>query len=704
MAITPAYGAMSHRLEHSLSLNELIFYRSWVEGTFKLQFLIDRYLPPGTRVADAKRSLRATQAVLVAVARRAKKHGQARLLLLDDPAARARPGPKPGAKPRSQAAEVAPAPSASPNGVPPAEPELVPVLAGEVQRPSFDSFVAQNDPNGDFSLDELQEIYVAEYGPLPADLPTVSNTPPPEEIRLKASSVPEVSLDTIAIANGISLTSSYDRHLQLRARRLALISELMPSLTRPPEADDEVEAWWDSWVSGPLLAAGVSTLGKVIKLLNERGPNWHQAVPKLGVVRATHCVQWLRSRGGLLADGLSPYADLPRYRLPKAPYGASPVRPPVRLMAKRPFDHRLDLAPPLLDFNCSEGLFKPPSHLDGSAGSNRARAGASRLTCGTDHAAITAWLARHCGEHQSNTYRAYRAAAERLLLWCAHKQNIPFSGISAFDVAAFLAFLRSPEPQSQWVSDRVYPRYATAWRPFVRPPRPRQFNSSRQRSDGAFSGSNSGLSDSSARQTLSILSGMCAWLVTMGYLHENPFKGSTGSIGVPSMVAPRVLDDHDRTILLDLHTRTKDGTVRGSRLGFALSLVSYTNIRLNELVSANLNDLEISTLGSKIATAALHVRGSKDRSVPLLPSVITALQSYLSDRGVDILAVNISSDDRPLISKLYATQGTWRMSPNAMHRLFVDFLRESALNLDESHGPLRDKLAAASVEWFRGGT
>ncbi|MVW77665.1 phage integrase family protein [Bordetella sp. 02P26C-1] len=63
--------------------DHLEFYRAWMEGTFNVDQLANRYLETGTDRAAAKRILKAVQATLVTAARRMGKHGQARLLMLD---------------------------------------------------------------------------------------------------------------------------------------------------------------------------------------------------------------------------------------------------------------------------------------------------------------------------------------------------------------------------------------------------------------------------------------------------------------------------------------------------------------------------------------------------------------------------------------------------------------------------------------------
>lgn len=127
-----------------------------------------------------------------------------------------------------------------------------------------------------------------------------------------------------------------------------------------------------------------------------------------------------------------------------------------------------------------------PHEVDGSHGAFRAPRQMCTLDANNDYEAIGAWLALH---ESTETERAYRKEAERLLLWAILERGKALSSLTTEDASAYRAFLRRPTPHQRWVAP-ARPRTSPEWRPFT----------------GA-------LSPRSIAYALSVLGGMLAWLL-----------------------------------------------------------------------------------------------------------------------------------------------------------------------------------------------
>ena len=110
-----------------------------------------------------------------------------------------------------------------------------------------------------------------------------------------------------------------------------------------------------------------------------------------------------------------------------------------------------------------------PGQLDGSQGTNRARAGTSQIRANNDIDAIKAWLARFL--EKRTTFDNYRKEAERLLLWCTLQLGKPLSSLTHEDWLEYQLFLRNPTPATRWIAaeGRKFPRTDPGWRPFAGP-------------------------------------------------------------------------------------------------------------------------------------------------------------------------------------------------------------------------------------------
>ena len=119
-----------------------------------------------------------------------------------------------------------------------------------------------------------------------------------------------------------------------------------------------------------------------------------------------------------------------------------------------------------------------------------------------------------------------------------------------------------------------------------------------------------------------------------GFLSENSIitEDPTESLGSPRVgrVLPKFLSEEDVTKLLD--TAYKSGTNEGQRDAVIMELLYATGLRVGELVSVNLQDVDLSE-----AYIRCIGKGNKERIVYLHSKAMEELRRYLRDARVALL-------------------------------------------------------------------
>ena len=644
-----------------LNLDHLAFYRAWMEGTFDLAYLADRYLETGSNMPAAKRTLKAVQDTLVEAARRAGKHGQARLLMLDKNSLRNR-----------------------------SDDNKAPGII------SFEDFYAEKNPNGEFSDREIWEIYEAEYG---------------------KQSAPAVAKDDKKKTEEESSARKAERNSRLVTKRISLIDELLVQLSKPPKLTDSIEGWFDETVTIPLINAGLRTLGDFIDLANHKGYLWYQSVPKMGPVRAARLLKWFERHNDSVGKHLTPFALKPRKELPKAEYGVS-LQSKYQGQASIPSSAAALPAKPKTasPFAPSEsGLYLPPSDLDGSQGRNRAPTAQNRTETNNDYDAIQKWLSVYREPRHKNTQRSYRTTAERLLLWSIFVKHKAFSSLTTTDVIEFKEFLADPKPYSTWVSHGMHPRFHPSWRPFVwrRRPKKRRYLLKDSKIVTEHSHTNdqgevliAGLSDDSIKQSITILSGLCSWLVGQGYLDYNPFAGLAKKKTRTEIDVGRSLTKRQWSFVMSEANKLPEDSQKSMRIRFILHFAYSTGLRLTELVNAKTGDISVRDFGDDLCPLILKVigKGSEPREVVLPRSLLHSMGQYFKTRGIPEDPRGCEPDT-PIIAKLFKTKYGEAMTDSALYRVLTEFFEDVAQNVPDQDKPRGkedvNRLLQASTHWLR---
>lgn len=372
-----------------------------------------------------------------------------------------------------------------------------------------------------------------------------------------------------------------------RSRRAAEAAlETILRLPEPrPRLADAVRRWLPPRIAHPLERAGLPTLRDVAAA--GAVADWWRAVPRLGAGGAETVRTLFRGHPEL--GPLQEAAILP----------LTETRPVPRARTS-------DLAP--LEY------FRPPEELAGRDRANRAPPERLRIAAPTDAEALHAWLAQW--PEDSATRRAYRKEAERFWLWAVLVRGRALSALTVEDAVAYRGFVRDPKPRERWVG-ALAPRTSAAWRPFQ-----------------------DRLSERSAQYAETVLRGLCAWLVEVGYLTWSPFGGLRRVRRTEErLAAGRALSEREWQWVLgycDLKLAdSNEDPAYFRHVRFALRLGYVTGLRISNLAAATVGDLERREGRRGAGTQWwLHarVKGDKPHQVPVT-GLLPELREYLAFRG-----------------------------------------------------------------------
>ena len=159
----------------------------------------------------------------------------------------------------------------------------------------------------------------------------------------------------------------------------------------------------------------------------------------------------------------------------------------------------------------------------------------------------------------------------------------------------------------------------------------------------------------------STLKNLYGFLVDQNYLMGNPWS----AVGVPRSAGPKVNAGRSLTLaqwaFVQQQLEVLPATSSNARLGFALSLLYATGLRLSEVVAATVDDLQFVEYPADASDDQpmegwmLRVvgKGQKEREVPVpMPmDVIGELAKYLISRGLDPDPEDIGNQGAHLLGK-----------------------------------------------------
>lgn len=367
----------------------------------------------------------------------------------------------------------------------------------------------------------------------------------------------------------------------------------------PPAPSDLIAQWFRRKVAQQLVTQEIRTLADLKAMIEARGHTWWRSIPRVGELRARAIVAWLNKHESLAINAAS--------QIQRLPAGNQ-----VQLR---------DTPVPL------ERISTLPSELDGSHGVNRATA-FSFIQARNDLEAIQAYLSGF--RDREHTHRAYQRELERLLLWSVLVRKKPLSSLLVHDCEAYKDFLASPSPA---LSGPRTGRFTPRWRPFV-----------------------GDLSPQSQRQAVQIIRTAFNWLTAVRYLGGNPWL----AVKDPRTVKTELPMQIERALPKSLWERFIDRIDQicsepeqcQARIGrAAIMLMGCTGLRSSEAANVRAGNLSRSGFAS-VMMLRIVGKGLKERTVPLDPRAVQALQAHWRDHGLDLLDKRSDSGSMALIRPL----------------------------------------------------
>lgn len=460
------------------------------------------------------------------------------------------------------------------------------------------------------------------------------------------------------------------RNARLRQRMRDAILWLEPRVAAPPKPGDALLAWFDEALARRLMAAGLNTLADLQHHIARRGKHWYRHIPRIGPVAAARLAHWLVLQG---------------WKNSPPPQHSSTALPGI------PATEILSIEQTLAPLE----RIVVPHDLSGAIGSNRSYA--SKLQATDDLSAIQSWLAS-LGS-RTHTVRSYRTQAERFLLWMILERQKPLSSATTEDCISYRDFLNALDgnqlwywrlPREIWIGARSQPRWSPDWRPFA-----------------------GGLSASSQKLAVTILTALCEWLVRQRYLDTNPWDG----VPPAQSFTPKIRADHSltrkqwRTVIKACDLVPLDEAYY--RLRFTLLLAYGTGLRLSELtdarIAARIEKPGQTNTGFKPAPGfdgwelVVIGKGLKIRSVPIPDQVMTAMEEYFERRGLGADPADWP-EHAPLIATLgeglqHAQPQRQPISHSGLSRMLRSHFKRAARQMDNAMDA--GHLIQASTHWLR---
>lgn len=299
------------------------------------------------------------------------------------------------------------------------------------------------------------------------------------------------------------------------------------------------------------------------------------------------------------------------------------------------------------------------------------------ISAKNDIDAVSIWLLEFQGN--KNTFDSYRQCAERFLLWLTTINKF-LKDITREDIAKYQVFLKNPIPNEVWCGKK-FPRQDSRWKPFTQ-----------------------GLSSSSIKLQIQILTGLFNYLIDAGYLTKNPFR----LIRIKDKTIKNKINEKFLTIteieyifsyINNLNEGTSKEKFYKERILFIFKLLYFTGARRSEILNAKMNDF-------------IHKRnqwwfkvigkGNKYGEIPATQELMNSLLRYRNYLKLNNYPE--TNEDFPLI-----LNSQFIKNPNikigikkqALHELITNICHKVADNIDNIDSAASFKLRHVSTHWLR---
>ena len=189
-----------------------------------------------------------------------------------------------------------------------------------------------------------------------------------------------------------------------------------------------------------------------------------------------------------------------------------------------------------------------------------------------------------------------------------------------------------------------------------------------------------GRSPATMSRCLASLKNFYAYVVSSGFLEKTPVTEIRVSRGEKKL--PQILSGKEIELLLAQPTCVD---AKGYRDKAMLEVMYATGIRVTELISLNIDDVNIEQGIIKCTTA------KKTRIIPLYPAALKALQVYIRDIRDSMLA-------SPLESALFVNVGGIRMSRQGFWKILKHYQATAHIEKEITPHTLRHSFAVHLLE------
>lgn len=191
---------------------------------------------------------------------------------------------------------------------------------------------------------------------------------------------------------------------------------------------------------------------------------------------------------------------------------------------------------------------------------------------------------------------------------------------------------------------------------------------------------NSGKSSATVSRSLASIKALYTYLVTNDIVSLNPAKGI--HLNKVEKKLPQILTGQEVELLLD---QPKCTDAKGYRDKAMLELLYATGIRVSELISLNLEDVNL--LAGFIRCSS----GAKVRMIPLYPGAVKSLQQYLSHVRPGMIA-------DPAETALFVNLSGERMTRQGFWKIIKHYQHSANIQKDITPHTLRHSFAAHLLE------
>lgn len=181
---------------------------------------------------------------------------------------------------------------------------------------------------------------------------------------------------------------------------------------------------------------------------------------------------------------------------------------------------------------------------------------------------------------------------------------------------------------------------------------------------------------SSMARKIASLRTFFSYCIRQGISVRNPAK-EVATPKIPKRV-PKFLTVDEVFALLGTPSTSNTLGIRDKAI---MELLYASGLRVSELVNLDVNDIDL-----KEKTVCVMGKGNKERIVPIGEKAVTAVKSYVEQRG------NLLGDDMSESAMFINRQGG-RLTPRSIERMLVKYIRQSGLQKTVTPHVLRHTFA-----------